>query len=204
MHKGIQCAGPHCIDQSESLYGIPYKCTICHDVNLCSICIDGPFNDHERFYPMIRCLSPTQIYILRDIDEATRRDFKRSDSQDRLGLKDFSHIVYAVTDNEAVRSLFSDLSSHFDLNSFEATPLLCEAGLHIFAISRSARYHGRWSRVFKLVLRPENGPVDMSILVNIELSYLSRATEYINRMKSSGLSNRKILLIGSPASQNSK
>ena len=55
-HDGIFCDGPLCKDKARNgyIYGVRYKCAVCHDTDFCAQCEAMPNNEHNRTHPLIK------------------------------------------------------------------------------------------------------------------------------------------------------
>ncbi|KKA26450.1 hypothetical protein TD95_000144 [Thielaviopsis punctulata] len=60
QHRGIYCDGVLCRQDHTSSYisGVRYKCTICHDFDLCARCEASPLNLHSKSHPLIMMKTP--------------------------------------------------------------------------------------------------------------------------------------------------
>ncbi|EME46621.1 hypothetical protein DOTSEDRAFT_70590 [Dothistroma septosporum NZE10] len=61
-HFGIYCDGPLCSKRADQSYifGVRYKCTICHDTDFCASCEALPSNHHNRTHPLIKLKTPVR------------------------------------------------------------------------------------------------------------------------------------------------
>lgn len=144
IHEGVKCDGPHCPNQSESLCGIRYRCVWCDELDLCSTCIGSTIDTHEHWHPLMRCLLPTHISTINNLDEDNRETYVRLGLQGEVRPEDVSHVVCAVTDEIAVQQLRIDLETEMDLDLdwTEAIALLFKAEPNLFVMCKVARAEG--------------------------------------------------------------
>ncbi|KAI9735803.1 MAG: hypothetical protein M1834_001268 [Cirrosporium novae-zelandiae] len=62
IHFGITCDGVLCKTKTlkRYIYGVRYKCAVCHDTDFCANCEASPLNRHNRTHPLIKFKTPVR------------------------------------------------------------------------------------------------------------------------------------------------
>jgi len=61
-HINVMCDGPLCSAGTSRryIYGVRYKCTICHDTDFCAACEAHPSNKHNITHPLLKLKTPVR------------------------------------------------------------------------------------------------------------------------------------------------
>jgi next-to-BRCA1 protein 1 len=99
VHVGICCDGPLCASGKNSyIFGIRYKCAVCHDVDFCAGCEASPDNTHNKTHPLIKFKTP-----VRHVSVTTTGE--HSDGQRLPVMGDKSRAVPAVQSMNTVQTV---------------------------------------------------------------------------------------------------
>ncbi|KAL4805280.1 hypothetical protein BDV18DRAFT_152661 [Aspergillus unguis] len=71
VHFGVFCDGPLCKSKVRAGYitGVRYKCSVCHDTDLCAKCEIHPSNTHNRTHPMVMLKTPVRSVSVSTVHE---------------------------------------------------------------------------------------------------------------------------------------
>lgn len=61
VHLGIYCDGQQCCERHEPIQGPRYHCSVCENVDLCSVCIRDPGHGHDTTHFFLECLMQSRF-----------------------------------------------------------------------------------------------------------------------------------------------
>ena len=96
-HDGVGCDGPLCQNVQTYIKGQRYKCTVCDNVDFCLECVTSFYNNHDAKHAMVKCILPTRLRLLRDIDDHSKEVLISSCGVATVKVEDVMHVVYAET-----------------------------------------------------------------------------------------------------------
>ena len=62
-HVGICCDGPLCRHPNDYIRGVRYKCTVCHDFDLCEDCEANPVTGHDPAHILLKIREPRSFTL---------------------------------------------------------------------------------------------------------------------------------------------
>lgn len=133
-HSGVTCDGEQCKSTSGPIRGTRYKCAVCEDIDFCSRCVVSFFNKHSAHHAMIRVLLPAELYRILEIDQGTQKQLLERYNDSDVTLDDFSHAIYAATDQAYFLCLINDATLRLQLDEAEVRTLLDGSQPTVFAI----------------------------------------------------------------------
>lgn len=63
VHIGFSCDGPLCSQTTQCIRGVRYRCTVCHDFDLCEDCEANPVTGHDPSHIMLKIRKPRKFTL---------------------------------------------------------------------------------------------------------------------------------------------